>query len=237
MVGQLLIIALVFLTACGGAKAPVESESRPASVAAKPIEKSIEKLDPRPVIVAFGDSLTAGYGVEPGLSYPDYLQKELDQRGLKWRVVNQGVSGDTTTDGANRVQQVLADKPAIVILEFGGNDGLRGLPLESTRTNLDTMIRQLQEGGAKVVLAGMTLPPNYGPEYIRPFEKNYVDLAAKYKTPRIRFLLEGVAGNAKLMQADGLHATAEGNALVARNVLRTLEGLLTSSRAASGSSK
>ena len=236
MVGQVLIIALVFLTACGGAKAPVESESRPASVA-NPPAKPIEKLDPRPVIVAFGDSLTAGYGVEPGFSYPDYLQKELDQRGLKWRVVNQGVSGDTTTDGADRVQQVLADKPAIVILEFGGNDGLRGLPLESTRTNLDTMIRQLQEGGAKVMLAGMTLPPNYGPEYIRPFEKLYVDLAAKYKIPRIRFLLEGVAGNAKLMQTDGLHATAEGNAIVARNVLRIMESLLTSSRAASGSSK
>ena len=228
MVGQVLIIASLFLIACSGPKAPVEPEPKPASV-----PKPVEKVDPRPVIVAFGDSLTAGYRVESGLSYPDYLQKELDH----WRVVNQGVSGDTTTDGANRVQQVLADKPAIVILEFGGNDGLRGLPLESTRTNLDTMIRQLQEGGAKVVLAGMTLPPNYGPEYIRPFEKIYVDLAAKYKIPRIRFLLEGVGGNAKLMQRDGLHATAEGNAIVARNVLQTLKPLITSSRAASGSNK
>ena len=232
MVGQLLIIALLLLTACGGSKVAVQNEAtspRPA--------KTAEKIDLRPVIVAFGDSLTAGFGVESGLSYPDFLQKELDARGLQWRVVNLGVSGDTTTDGANRVQEVLSQKPAIVILEFGGNDGLRGLPLESTRTNLDTMIRQLRDGGAKVILAGMTLPPNYGPEYIRPFEKIYVDLAAKYQIPRIRFLLEGVGGNARLMQRDGLHATAEGNAIVARNVLRSLDPLLISSRRASNNNK
>jgi acyl-CoA thioesterase-1 len=183
-------------------------------------------LDPRPVLVAFGDSLTAGFGVEPGLSYPDYLQKEIDRHGLHWHVVNAGVSGDTTTDGLNRVAEVLTYKPAIVILEFGGNDGLRGLPLETTRANLDQMIAELQTGGVKVVLAGMTLPPNYGPEYIRPFEKIYVDLAAKYKIPRIRFLLEGVGGNANLMQRDGLHATAEGNAIVAKNVFNTVAPLL-----------
>jgi acyl-CoA thioesterase-1 len=183
-------------------------------------------MDPRPVLVAFGNSLTAGFGVEPGLSYPDDLEKEIEKHGLHWRVVNAGVSGDTTTDGLNRVPEVLTYKPAIVILEFGGNDGLRGLPLDTTRANLDQMIAQLQKGGAKVVLAGMTLPPNYGPEYIRPFEKIYVDLAAKYKIPRIRFLLEGVGGNPALMQRDGLHATAEGNRIVARNVYKTVEPLL-----------
>ena len=232
MVGQLLIIALLLLTACGGSKVAVQNEATSPMPA-----KTAEKIDLRPVIVAFGDSLTAGFGVESGLSYPDFLQKELERRGLQWHVVNLGVSGDTTTDGANRVQEVLSQKPAIVILEFGGNDGLRGLPLESTRTNLDTMIRQLRDGGAKVILAGMTLPPNYGPEYIRPFEKIYVDLAAKYQIPRIRFLLEGVGGNARLMQRDGLHATAEGNAIVARNVLRSLDPLLISSRRASNNNK
>ena len=126
------------------------------------------KPNARPVIVAFGDSLTAGFGVEPGLSYPDYLQKEIDQRGLHWQVVNQGTSGDTTTDGLNRVGDVIAAKPAIVIVEFGGNDGLRGLPLATTRANLDRIISQLKSAGIRVVLAGMTLPPNYGPEYIRP---------------------------------------------------------------------
>ena len=232
MVGQLLIIALLLLTACGGSKVAVQNEATSPT----PV-KPAEKIDLRPVIVAFGDSLTAGFGVESGLSYPDFLQKELDKQALPWRVVNLGVSGDTTTDGANRVPEVLSQKPAIVILEFGGNDGLRGLPLDSTRANLDTMIRQLRDGGAKVILAGMTLPPNYGPEYIRPFEKIYVDLSAKYQIPRIRFLLEGVGGNARLMQRDGLHATAEGNAIVARNVLRSLNPLLISSRPASNSSK
>ncbi|MDQ2945955.1 MAG: arylesterase, partial [Acidobacteriota bacterium] len=123
--------------------------------------------DTRPVIVAFGDSLTAGFGADPGSSYPDFLQKELDRRSLKWRVVNAGVSGDTTTDGLNRVPEVLSYHPSIVIVGFGGNDGLRGLPLATTRANLDQMIAQLQKGSARVILAGMTLPPNYGPEYIR----------------------------------------------------------------------
>ena len=187
---------------------------------------SATAADNRPVIVAFGDSLTAGFGAEPGNSYPDFLQKDLDQRGLHWRVVNAGDSGDTTTDGLNRVGEVLSYHPAIVIVEFGGNDGLRGLPLETTRTNLDQIVGSLQKAGARVVLAGMTLPPNYGPDYIRPFEKIYVDLAAKYQIPRIHFLLEGVGGNPKLMQRDGLHPTGEGNALVAQNVLRTLQPLL-----------
>ena len=178
--------------------------------------------DTRPVIVAFGDSLTAGFGADPGASYPDFLQKELDRRSLKWRVVNAGVSGDTTTDGLNRIPEVLSYHPSIVILEFGGNDGLRGLPLATTRANLDQMIAQLQKASARVVLAGMTLPPNYGAEYIRPFEAIYRDLAAKYKIPRIPFLLAGVGGNPKLMQRDGLHPTAAGNAIVAKTVLKTL---------------
>ena len=101
-----------------------------------------------PAIVAFGDSLTAGYGAEPGNSYPDFLQKELDQAGFKWRVVNAGVSGDTTTDGVNRLSEVLAYKPRVVIVEFGGNDGLRGLPIDTTRANLDQMIAGDSEGGS-----------------------------------------------------------------------------------------
>ncbi len=178
--------------------------------------------DLRPVILAFGDSLTAGFGADPGSSYPDFLQKELDKRGLKWRVVNAGVSGDTTTDGLNRVSEVLAYHPAVVILEFGGNDGLRGLPLETTRANLDAMIAQLQARSVRVILAGMTLPPNYGRDYIRPFEGIYKALAAKHNIPLIGFLLAGVGGNPRLMQRDGLHPTAEGNAVVARTVLQSL---------------
>jgi len=178
------------------------------------------------VIVAFGDSLTAGFGAEPGNSFPDYLQKELDRGGLRWRVANAGVSGDTTTDGVNRLDEALREKPRIVIVEFGGNDGLRGLPIETTRANLDRIVTTVRRAGAAVVLAGMTLPPNYGPQYIRQFEQIYVDLAAKYKLTRIPFLLEGVATHPNLMQRDGLHPTAQGNAIVAQTVFRALKPLL-----------
>jgi len=178
------------------------------------------------VIVAFGDSLTAGFGAEPGRSYPDYLQKLLDDHQLAYRVVNAGVSGDTTSDALARLADVISMKPFLVIVEFGGNDGLRGLPLDTTRVNLEQMIEAIQKSGARVILAGMTLPPNYGREYIGPFEKIFPALAAKYRAGLIPFLLEGVAGRRGLMQQDGLHATAEGNRIVAATVFRYLEPAL-----------
>lgn len=182
--------------------------------------------DKRPVIVAFGDSLTAGYGVETGYSYPDFLQKDLDRAGRKYRVVNAGVSGDTTSGGLARVGMVTALKPAIVIVELGGNDGLRGLPLASTRANLEQIIVKLRKSGARVLLAGITLPPNYGPDYIKQFEAVYKGLAAKYKVPLIPFLLQGVAGVPGMMQGDGIHPTRKGNEIVANLVLRALKPLL-----------
>jgi acyl-CoA thioesterase I len=182
--------------------------------------------DQRPAIVAFGDSLTAGFGAESGNSYPDFLQKEMDRAGLAWRVVNAGVSGNTTTDGANRLDEVIAYKPRLVILEFGGNDGLRGLPIETTRANLEQMIVALRKAGATVILAGMTLPPNYGPEYIHSFEQVYKDLAAKFKLVRIPFLLEAVATDRSLMQRDGIHPTAQGNQRVAATVMKYVRPLV-----------
>ena len=178
------------------------------------------------MIAAFGDSLTAGFGAEPGYSYPDFLQKDLDRQGLGWRVVNAGVSGDTTTDGVNRLSEVLSYQPRIVILEFGGNDGLRGLPLSTTRANLEQMIETLNKAGARVILAGMTLPPNYGPDYIRGFEAIYKELASKYKLALIPFLLEGVALERNLMQRDGIHPTAQGNGIVAETVLKYIKPML-----------
>jgi acyl-CoA thioesterase I len=188
--------------------------------------KEPSTLDTRPVIVAFGDSLTAGFGADPGKSFPDFLQKDLDQAGLHWHVVNAGVSGNTTSDGVERLGEVLAYKPRVTIVEFGGNDGLRGLPMETTRANLDQIIRSLGDAGSAVVLAGMTLPPNYGPDYIRSFEQVYKDLADKYKVARIPFLLDGVATQPNLMQRDGIHPTAQGNEIVARTVMRYLKPLL-----------
>jgi len=179
-------------------------------------------VDNRPLIAAFGDSLSAGFGADAGKSYPDFLQRDLDQRGLRYRVVNAGISGDTSTDGLVRVDTVIALKPAIVILEFGGNDGLRGLPVATTRANLEQMIIALRKSGAEVVLAGMTLPPNYGPDFIRSFEAVYRDLARQYRLALIPFLLSGVGGNPALMQRDGMHPTAEGNRIVAQNVMRVL---------------
>lgn len=163
-------------------------------------------------------------------SYPAYLQSLLDSNGYKYRVVNAGISGDTTAGGLNRLPNVVAMRPAVVILELGGNDGLRGLTLQQTRENLETIVRDLQKAKAKVVLAGITLPRNYGPDYIQGFEQIYKDLAAKYKLPFLPFLLEGVALNAKtanLMQEDGIHATAEGNQIVAENVFQVLKSVLT----------
>ncbi len=184
------------------------------------------EADSRPVIVAFGDSLTAGLGVDERSSYPAVLQRELDALGYRYRVVNAGVSGDTSGGGVARVGDVLAYRPRIVILELGANDGLRGLPVATTRANLEQIIQALRRGGARVVLAGMTLPPNYGADYVHSFERVFEDLSQEYNLPRIPFLLEGVAAHPNLMQGDGLHPNAAGQRIVAKNVLQVLEPLL-----------
>jgi acyl-CoA thioesterase-1 len=182
--------------------------------------------DKRPIIVAFGDSLTAGYGTNPGESYPDNLQRNLDARGYHYRVVNQGVSGNTTKDGVERLPSILALHPQVVIVAFGGNDGLRGLPITSTRDNLSTIVKTLQASGAKIVLGGITLPPNYGPDYIQQFNDTYTLLAKQFHAPMLPFLLKGVYGVPGAMQADGIHATAIGNKTVAENLLPLLLPML-----------
>ena len=212
---------LTLLLASGCKKSPEPAAERPqAAPAPAPI------ADSRPVIVAFGDSLSAGYGADPDKSYPDFLQKEIDRAGFKYHVVNEGISGDTTSGGVERLDRVTGMKPAIVILELGGNDGLRGLPQSVTRANMETMVNTLRGARITVVLAGMTLPPNYGDAYIGGFEKIYVELATKNKLTRIPFLLQGVATNPALMQRDGIHPTAEGNEKVAALVMKYLRPLL-----------
>jgi acyl-CoA thioesterase-1 len=202
------------------------SRVRAAETPPQPPSSPTPINDKRPLIVCFGDSLTAGYGVELGKSYPDYLQFDLDAKGYQYRVVNEGISGNTTKDGVERVDTIVAMKPAIVVVEFGGNDGLRGLRIEDSRANLDKIVATLKASGAKVVLAGITLPPDYGPDYIKQFDDTYTLLAKKYTVPLLPFLLKGVFGVDGMMQPDQTHATADGNKVVAKNILPLILPLL-----------
>lgn len=182
--------------------------------------------DDRPRIVAFGNSLTAGLGVAAEEAYPARLQRRLDERGLRYRVINAGVSGDTTAGGLRRVDWVLKSRPEFVILELGGNDGLRGLNLQQTKANLAEIIQRCQAASVKVILAGMKLPPNYGADYTKGFEAIYPALAKQYRLTLIPFFLDGVAGSASLNQADGIHPTSEGYRIIADKVLEALAPLL-----------
>ena len=187
---------------------------------------STSASDTRSRIVAFGDSLTAGLGVQADESYPAQLQRRLDSLGYRYRVINAGVSGDTTAGGLRRVPWILNNKPELVILELGANDGLRGLPVDQTQGNLRQIIRQLQESGTRVVLAGMKLPPNYGQDYTASFEAMYRMLAKDYQLLLIPFFLEGVGGSSSLNQADGIHPTKEGYEVIVEQVLKVLKPIL-----------
>jgi acyl-CoA thioesterase-1 len=186
--------------------------------------KSVSSGFPR--IVAFGNSLTAGLGVSPDQSYPAQLQQRLNRAGYHYRVINAGVSGDTTTGGLRRVDWVLKSHPSIVIVELGANDGLRGQPLATIHSNLDAIISRLQNANTVVVLAGMKIPPNYGLHYTTGFSSMFKELAQKHQIALIPFLLEGVAAQPSLNQADGLHPTATGYEIVADTVMAALKPLL-----------
>lgn len=187
---------------------------------------SADAADTRPVIACFGDSLTAGYGVEEESSYPANLQRTLDAAGYRYRVVNLGISGETTKDGLARVDRVLSIKPAIVVVEFGGNDGLRGVPVASSRSNLDSILSRLKQGGTRIALAGITLPPQYSAPYIRQFNETYTVLAKKHNVPLLPFMLQGVWGIPGSIQQDGVHPTAQGCTQVAKNVMGLIRPLL-----------
>lgn len=179
-----------------------------------------------PVILAFGDSLTAGFGVPENQSYPAQLQVTLKQNGYPHQVVNGGVSGDTTAGGTRRIRWLMKHDPKIVILALGANDGLRGLSLEEMESNLERIIVLCRERKAKVILAGMKIPPNYGEDYSVGFEKVYTRLAEKYELPLIPFLLEGVAAKREYTQPDGLHPLGPGYTIVSATVWKYLKPLL-----------
>lgn len=178
------------------------------------------------VVVALGDSLTAGFGVPEEASYPSRLQARLNREGYAYTVVNAGVNGDTTAGGVRRIRWLLRHEPKIVILELGANDGLRGLPLDEIYSNLEKIIVTCQEEGIRVLLAGMKVPPNYGEHYSRGFEDVFDRLARRYALPFIPFFLEGVAAKKGFTQGDGIHPEPEGYAVVTETVWRHLKPLL-----------
>ncbi|MGB8326715.1 MAG: arylesterase [Steroidobacteraceae bacterium] len=181
---------------------------------------------PRALLV-FGDSLSAGYGIKVEESWPALLQERLRSQGYGYRVVNASVSGETTSGGAERLPRALRlHRPGIVILELGGNDGLRGLPLATSRANLERMIRACKTARARVLLVGMRIPPNYGPRYVQAFEQMYRELARTQAVRLLPFLLEDVALDATAMQADGLHPNARGSARLLENVWPQLRPML-----------
>ncbi len=189
----------------------------------------VEKQNSSKRIVFFGDSLTAGYGLEDVEdAFPGLIQKSLDSLELDYKVVNSGVSGETTAGGRSRIDWILSQEPSIFVLELGANDGLRGVPLKETRENLQFIINAVKNKypQAKIVLAGMQLPPNMGQDYTTEFRKIFPDLAQKNNLALIPFLLQDVGGIPELNQADGIHPTVEGHKILAKNVWPILKPLL-----------
>ena len=182
------------------------------------------------IIVCLGDSLTAGYGLDQAQAYPALLQKNIDAQGWRFKVVNAGLSGETTAGGLRRLDWVLKQRIDVLIVALGGNDALRGIPLETTRQNLDQILTRARTKypDVQLIIAGMLIPPNWGREYFNGFRGIFPQLAKKHHTGLIPFLLEGVGGRPELNFPDGIHPTAEGHRIVAANVWKVLEPVLKS---------
>ena len=180
----------------------------------------------RPILVCYGDSITAGLGLRDGEAYPEDLQKLLDKQGYAYKVINQGTSGATTKDAVAGLPNVLRLHPAIVIVEFGGNDGLRGLPVDQTRSNLEQVLAGLERAHVKILLAGITLPPDYGQDYIQSFDKIFRDLAAKHHIAVVPMLYKDLIHVSGTIQSDGIHPTAKGSAIIASTLFPVLKPLL-----------
>lgn len=180
----------------------------------------------RPVLVCYGDSITAGRGLAYGQAYPDFLQKKLDAQGYRYKVVNEGTSGATTKDAVAGLPFILRLHPSVVIVEFGGNDGLRGVPVEESRGNLDQVLNALEKAHVKILLAGITLPPDYGPDYIRSFNQMFRGLAARHRVAFVPMLYANLVHVPGTIQDDGIHPTAKGSAIIADTLLPVLRPLL-----------
>ena len=216
-----LFALLLFMLACSNnPKTPGTAVSDSAQ-GVKPAAKS-------KTIVFFGNSLTAGYGLSPAEAFPALIQKKIDSLGLPYTVVNAGVSGETSSGGATRIDWILRQPLDVFVLELGANDGLRGIPIAETRSSLQAIIDKVKakNPAAKIVLAGMQIPPNMGQSYTTQFRNLYTELATKNGLTLIPFLLEGVGGEAELNQEDGIHPTQEGHLVVAQTVWTYLQPVL-----------
>jgi acyl-CoA thioesterase-1 len=216
---------LLFLFGCGD-----KNPKKPGTDSSDALNTSTEITVPakNKVIVFFGDSLTAGYQLDPQEAFPALIQQKIDSLQWGYTVINAGLSGETTSGGRNRINWILNQKTDVFILELGANDGLRGIPLSETRENLQAMIDTVESKDAdtKIILAGMQIPPNLGQDYTAEFRQIFIDLARENKLPLIPFLLEGVAGNPDLNLADGIHPNIEGHQIVANTVWNTLEPVI-----------
>ncbi|WPP52336.1 arylesterase [Catalinimonas niigatensis] len=219
----MLTVFSLLLFSCSENQNTNETENTPA--AEENVENTAESEDKK-VILFFGNSLTAGYGLEPEEAFPAVIQKKLDSLGLNYQVVNAGLSGETTASGNSRLEWVLERQSVdIFVLELGANDGLRGIATEETNRNLRAIINQVKEANpdTKIILAGMMVPPNMGGDYSARFQKLFPTIAEEEEVMLIPFLLQDVAGETELNQGDGIHPTAEGQEILANNVWQVLK--------------
>jgi acyl-CoA thioesterase-1 len=218
-------LLVIFSTSCGESKNKKTTTSNDETEVNDSLQSKSAKDK---VILFFGDSLTAGLGVNEDEAYPELIQNTIDSLGLPYHVINAGLSGDTTTAGKNRVNWVLNQKVDIFVLELGANDGLRGIPLSETRKNLQAIIDIVKEKNpdTQIILAGMQIPPNMGLDYTTEFKNIFPELASKNNLKLIPFLLKDVAGIPELNQQDGIHPTAEGHKILAQNTWVVLKNML-----------
>ena len=220
------ILMLLVMSACG--EPAIDNEPRPTAAPNGRLSDagSGEGQSDGSLVVFLGDSLSAGLGLTGAPPFPDRAGELLRERGIGVRIVNAGVSGDTTAGGLERLPWLMRQKPDIVVIELGANDGLRGLPLAMTRSHLERMIRAARDGGAAVLLLGMQIPPSYGSDYVAGFAAIYGDLSRELDVPLVADFLAGVGGRAAMNLGDGLHPNAAGHRLLAENILPALETLI-----------
>lgn len=220
---RVFLVVCMFIISCGENAQPGQAKGKDSVQTDEMVVKDTVKT-----IVFFGNSITAGYGLEMSEAFPALIQRKIDSLALPYKVVNAGVSGETSSGGDGRIDWVLRQPVDVFVLELGGNDGLRGIPVTETRKNLQSIIDKVKakNPAVKIIIAGMQIPPNMGKQYTGEFRSMYPELAKKNDIALIPFLLEGVGGEAKFNQDDGIHPTAEGQKILAQNVWEVLKGML-----------